>query len=114
MYSRIVFAALLVESLAVIARSCARVVSVCWNASHATRSNAISFLINASCALSAARFAGDRGSLVTVTFSLRDFPLAVRRTVYVAGGTTAPWGEAGVSPGFALISNVCVNAGGAS
>src|SRR3954470_3772394 len=114
MYSRIAFAAALVESPPVNVRSWVRAVSVCWNAAHARRSAAFNFLINASCALSAATLAGDLGSLVTVTFSLRDFPLTVRRIVYVPGGTSEPSGDAGVSPGFALISNECVNAGGAS
>ena len=34
--------------------------------------------------------------------------------MYTPGGTSGPSGDGGVRPGFALISNECVNAGGSS
>jgi hypothetical protein len=41
-------------------------------------------------------------------------PSTVSLSVYVPGIATGPSGDAGVSPGFALISNECVNAFGES
>src|SRR5206468_5237758 len=64
------------------------------------------------CARRAASDVVDRGSAFTATVCVEVRPSAVSFRVYVPGRTSGPSGDGGVSPGFALISNVCENASG--
>src|SRR5579883_191145 len=94
--------------------SLARITAACWYASYAVRIAPASARCNATWARTSDVVAGERGSLVTVTRAVALRPSTVSLSVYVPGATRAPTGDAGVSPGLALISNVCTNAGGGS
>ena len=89
-------------------------IAACCVPAHAARMPACTPARYVAWARTSAAEAGERGSFVTASFSLYALPSTVSRTVYVPGGASAPSGEAGVSPGLALISNECDAVGGAS